>query len=130
MDPVTSDDLLKAARSAVPEVDLADLKARRGDPAVAVLDVRDSAEVASGKIPGACHAQRGMLEFYLDRGSDFFLPALEGKTEVIMVCGSGGRAALAAKLARDMGWSASYLGGGMKAWRAAGEPTEPGEPAT
>jgi rhodanese-related sulfurtransferase len=39
----------------------------------------------------------------------------------VMVCGSGGRAALAAKLAADMGWRAVVLRGGMKAWRDANE---------
>ena len=118
---VTSDELLAAARAQVREVEIAEAKVMFGDPSVAILDVRDSKELESGMIKEAMHAQRGMLEFYVDRQSDSFMPDLQDRTTLVMVCGSGGRAALAAKLAMDMGWQAVVLKGGMKAWRESKE---------
>ncbi|WP_315835335.1 rhodanese-like domain-containing protein [Bradyrhizobium prioriisuperbiae] len=118
---ITLAQLLSEARTQVHEIEIAEAKSMFGAPGVVVLDVRDSKELNSGMIPGAQHAQRGMLEFYLDRESDLFLPALRDQTALVMVCGSGGRATLAARLAADMGWHALVLKGGMKAWRAANQ---------
>lgn len=119
---VTSSLLLAEARALVEEIEIAQVKTMLDHPAVKVLDVRDSKELESGMIPLAHHAPRGMLEFYLDRNSEYFLASLQNCTTLVMVCGSGGRATLAAKLARDMGWNAVVLKGGMKAWKAANEP--------
>lgn len=55
--------------------------------------------------------------------SNSFLPSLRDRTTLVMVCGSGERAALATKLAMDMGWHAVVLKGGMKAWYTANELT-------
>ena len=118
---ITSSQLLAEARAQVREIEIDEAKALSRNPDVTTLDVRDSKELISGMIEHAIHAHRGMLKFYLDRASESFLPALQDKKTLIMVCGSGGRAALAAKLAIDMGWDAVVLKGGMKAWRAANE---------
>ena len=56
----------------------------------------------------------------LDPASDFSMPELISGKRLVMVCGSGGRAAFATKLAKDMGHDAVCLEGGFKGWRAAG----------
>jgi rhodanese-related sulfurtransferase len=122
---ITSSQLVAEARAQVREIDIPEAKTMFGDPDVTFLDIRDSMELTSGLIAGALHAPRGMLEFYLDRTSDSCLKALPDRTLLVMVCGSGGRAALAAKLAQDMGWRAVVLKGGMKAWTAAKERVVP-----
>src|ERR1700754_4013244 len=80
-----------------------------------VVDVRDGTEVAaSGKVAGAVHVSSGLLEFR----AHYDLPShannfAKDKT-VILYCGSGGRAALAGKLLRDLGYEHVYNLGGFK----------------
>jgi rhodanese-related sulfurtransferase len=89
------------------------------------IDVRGALERQSKpRIPGSVHADRGLLEFHLDPASDFHEPILQSGRTLIFVCNSGSRGALAAQTAREMGVSACYLDGGMKAWVAAGGATE------
>ena len=112
---------VEQAKRATPEVDPATLEALQAAGGTLVLDVRDSSELESGMVPGSVHAPRGTLEFLLDPSSEFFLPAVRDAERVVFVCRSGGRAALAAQLAKEMGWPAIRLAGGMKAWHLANE---------
>jgi rhodanese-related sulfurtransferase len=90
------------------------------------VDLRDSAELQrDGKIPGAVHVNRGMLEFALDPTLPYHNPVFSAGKKVIFYCASGGRSALAADTAQQMGLSqVSHLGGGFKAWREAGGAVE------
>lgn len=46
-----------------------------GDPGVVLIDIRDPRELArDGAVPGAFHAPRGMLEFWIDPESPYFKP--------------------------------------------------------
>ncbi len=94
------------------------------DSVTVFVDLRDSAQVArDGKIPGALHVSRGMLEFALDPTSPYHETALATGKRLILYCASGGRSALAADTARTMGvLNVAHLGGGFKAWVAAGGP--------
>ena len=68
------------------------------------VDVRDAPELAkNGRIPGAVHASREMLEFHIDPESPYFLDEFGTDEEFIFVCAVGGRLALAAQRAREMG---------------------------
>jgi len=88
-----------------------------------LVDVRDAAERTGGVIPGALHASRGMLEFHADPTSPLHKPELDPNRRVILHCASGGRSALAAMTLRQLGYSdVAHLGGGFKAWVAAGKP--------
>lgn len=88
------------------------------------VDLRDSAEVArEGRIPGAVHVSRGMLEFALDPTSPYHQAALGEGKRIVFYCASGGRSALATDTAQRMGVShVAHLGGGFKAWQAVGGP--------
>jgi rhodanese-related sulfurtransferase len=94
------------------------------DAGTQFVDLRDSAEIArDGKIPGALHVSRGMLEFALDPATPYHQPALASGKRILFYCASGGRSALAADTARAMGLvHVAHLAGGFKAWKAAGGP--------
>lgn len=112
--------MLEAANAAVPKItpeQAADMIAK-GNPLV--LDVRDAAEVAaSGKIAGAVNVSRGMLEFRADPESPYHDKSFEKGKTVILYCASGGRAVLAGKLLKDMGYDNVYNLGGFKDWTGA-----------
>ena len=93
----------------------------RREDAVLFVDIRDSAEVAkTGKIAGAVHIPRGMLEFYIDPASSLHDERFSTEKKIVFYCATGGRSLLAAKLAKDMGIrDASYLEGGFRAWSRA-----------
>jgi rhodanese-related sulfurtransferase len=94
---------------------------------VAFIDLRDTAELQrEGKIPGAVHANRGMLEFYMDPASPFHNPAFSSGKKLVFYCAGGGRSALATSTAHMMGVEkVSHIGGGFKAWKEAGGPVVP-----
>lgn len=96
-----------------------------GEDDVVFVDIRDSAEVEkSGKVLGAVHIPRGMLEFYIDPASSMHHKLFSTQNEVIFYCETGGRSLLAAKLAKDMGvGDARYIEGGFRAWSRAGGET-------
>lgn len=91
-----------------------------------MVDIRDPRELErEGTLPGAFRAPRGMLEFWVDPQSPYFKPALDDGRELILVCGSAWRSALAAAALLDMGRTdVSHLEGGFTAWKAAGLPVE------
>ena len=90
------------------------------------IDVRDASELAKeGKIPGAVHASRGLIEFKIDPDSAMHDPAFEPGKRFIFYCGTGGRSALAAQRAVEMGLEQVVsMAGGFNAWKAADGPVE------
>jgi len=114
----TALDLVAAAKARVREISVADAEAAIRSADV-LLDVREADEFASGHLPGAIHASRGMLEFKLSG-----TPALAARDlNVVLYCKTSGRAALAAAVMQDMGYlNVTSIGGGFDAWVAAGKP--------
>jgi rhodanese-related sulfurtransferase len=109
--------MLEAANAAVPKItsDQAGDMIKKGN--TLVVDVRDAPEVAaSGKIAGAVNVSRGMLEFRADPESPSHDKNFEKGKTVILYCASGGRAALAGKLLKDLGYDNVYNLGGFKDW--------------
>jgi rhodanese-related sulfurtransferase len=115
-------EMVAAANAAVDQLSVEEAKPLVGRADVQFVDVRDSAELATqGKIPGAVHATRGMLEFYADPSGPAHKPELASGKRLILYCGSGGRSALAAKTLKDMGIEkVANLVGGFGAWQQAG----------
>jgi rhodanese-related sulfurtransferase len=114
--------MLEAANAVVPRItsDQAADMIRNGN--TLLLDVRDAPEVAaSGKVAGAQHVSRGMLEFRADPESSSHDKHFDRDKTVILYCGSGGRAALAGKLLKEMGYNKVYNLGGFKDWTGAVE---------
>ncbi len=98
----------------------------RGD--VLLVDLREPGELAqNGKIPGATHAPRGMLEFYADPSSPYHRKELDPSRRTIVYCASGGRSALAADTLRQLGYAnVAHLDGGFNGWKSGGRPVEEG----
>jgi rhodanese-related sulfurtransferase len=114
--------MLDTANAAVPKItpDHAAEMIKSGN--TLVLDVRDAPEVAaSGKVAGALNVPRGMLEFRADPESPYHDKHFDKSKTVILYCASGGRAALAGKALKDMGYEKVYNVGGFKDWTGAVE---------
>ncbi len=98
--------------------------ALHGHPGVQFVDIRDVRELEhEGVIPGAMHAPRGMLEFWVDAESPYHRDAFAQDKEYVLFCAAGWRSALATKTLQDMGFdNVAHVGGGFTAWKAAGAP--------
>lgn len=119
--PITIKDMLAAARATVPAISPQDAGALIAGGNVLVVDVRDGTEVAaSGKVKGALHVSRGLLEFKADRESPMYDPAFGRAKTIIVYCASGGRSALAGKTLKDMGYADVRNLGGFQDWAASG----------
>ena len=123
--PISVKDLLAAANAAVPRLspDEAREKIETGD--VLVIDVRDGSEVQqSGKSKGAVNVTRGMLEFRADPDSQYHDRIFRKDRPLLVYCASGGRAALAGKTLKEMGYEDVFNIGGFKELAQAGLKTE------
>ena len=120
-------ELVADANTRIKTLQAPEAKALLRDPGVAFVDIRDSAELQKeGKIPGAVHVNRGMLEFALDPTTPYHNPVFSSGKKIVFYCAGGGRSALAADTAQKMGLqNASHLGGGFRAWKESGAPVEP-----
>ena len=113
--------LLAAANASVPRISPQDAAALIDGGDVLVVDVRDGLELQStGKIQGAIHVTRGMLEFRADPESPYHDKAFDRDKTVLVYCASGGRSALAGKTLQDLGYSDVRNLGGFKDWVESG----------
>ncbi len=128
---VNSSALVEAARREIREVSAAEAieLSRRDD--VVIVDIRDPRELTrEGKVPGALHAPRGMLEFWIDPESKYFKPVFGEEKTFVFFCAGGLRSALTTKTMQDMGLSpVAHIIGGFAAWRDAGGPVDKPERA-
>lgn len=119
-------DMVAAANAAVAKLTVDEAAGLVGSADVVFVDVREPAEWQAGHVPGAVHVPRGLLEFKADPA----LPAAHDKAldpgkKLVVYCASGGRAALAAKTLKDMGYpDVANMTGGFGAWSQAGKPSE------
>jgi rhodanese-related sulfurtransferase len=117
--------LMEAANAAVPRVTPAQARELIAAGNALVVDVRDPPEVEkSGRVAGSVPVSRGMLEFRADPGSPSHDPRFSKDKTIIVYCASGGRAALAGKLLKDLGFDAVYNLGGFKDWADGGGAVE------
>lgn len=100
-------------------------RALHSHPGVQFVDLRDVRELErEGVIPGAVHAPRGMLEFWVDPESPYHRDVFAQDKEFVLFCAAGWRSALATKTLMDMGMErVAHVDGGFKAWKDAGAPT-------
>ena len=109
--------MMEAANAAVPKITAAEARERIAKGNTLLLDIRDGTELqASGKAAGAVHVSRGLLEFRADPDSPTHDKNFSRDKTVLIYCASGGRAALAGKLLKDMGYNEVYNIGGFKDW--------------
>ena len=118
-------ELLTAANGSVPSISPQEAKALIERGQVLVVDVRDGLELQStGKVQGAKHVSRGMLEFKADPDSPYYDNAFDREKTVIVYCASGGRSALAGKTLQDLGYKDVRNLGGFKGWAESGGAVE------
>ena len=81
-----------------------------------LIDIREINELENtGKVEGASHIPRGMLEVYLDPNSPVFQNGqIDQNKEFVLFCAGGVRSALAVKSLKDMGYQkVSHIDGGF-----------------
>jgi rhodanese-related sulfurtransferase len=118
----SSKDIVKSALEVVPAISVEEALVLQDSQEHVFVDLRDGNEQAkSGVIRGAVASSRGMMEFHIDPESPAHKPEFNQDKTYIFYCASGGRSALAAQVAMEMGLSPVVnLAGGVAAWKKAG----------
>ena len=113
--PTSVKQMMEAANAAVPKISATEAREKIAKGNTLLLDIRDGTEVqASGKAAGAVHVSRGLLEFRADPDAPTHDKNFSKDKTILIYCASGGRAALAGKLLKDMGYSEVHNIGGFK----------------
>ncbi len=118
--------LVADANAKIETLPVADAVRLHGRDDVVFVDLRDPRELdREGRIPGAFHCPRGMLEFWIDPESPYHKPVFAEDKRFVFVCAGGWRSALAAATAGDMGLKpVAHIEGGFAAWWKAGGKVE------
>ena len=118
--------LLAAAEREIRTLSIDEARNLLDDEDVQFVDIRDIRELQrEGRIPGAFHATRGMLEFWIDPESPYYKSVFGSGKTLVFYCQSGWRSALATQTVQRMGLDkVCHIGGGYRAWLEAGAPTE------
>ena len=118
--------LVEEADAIVGHVTVDEARGLLGRDDTLFIDLRDIRELKrEGRIPGAFHCPRGLLEFWIDPDSPYHKPVFTEEKRFVFFCGGGWRSALAARSALEMGLEpVTHLKGGFSEWREAGAPVE------
>lgn len=122
--------LVEAAEKDIENLSVDQAIGLHGKDGVLLVDIRDIRELQrDGKVPGAFHCPRGMLEFWIDPQSPYHKPFFAQDQKYVFFCAGGMRSALAAHTAQKMGLKpVAHIRGGFGAWKKAGGPVEAAEP--
>ena len=123
--------LVEAAERAIETLSIAQALALHGRDDVVFVDLRDIRELnREGRMPGAFHCTRGMLEFWVDPESPYHKPVFAQDKKFVFFCAGGWRSALAAQTAQRMGLKpVAHVRGGFGEWKKAGGPVDMPEQA-
>jgi rhodanese-related sulfurtransferase len=118
--------LLIEAESEIVTLTVEEAKELHGQESIVFVDLRDPRELErEGRMPGAFHCPRGMLEFWIDPESPYHKPVFAEDKRFVFFCAGGWRSALAAKTAKDMGLQpVAHISGGFGAWKKENGPVE------
>ncbi|MDA0661575.1 MAG: rhodanese-like domain-containing protein [Proteobacteria bacterium] len=127
---ISAKQLVAEANAEIETVSVEAAKKLLGDENTVFIDIRDVRELArEGRIPGAMHMPRGMLEFWVDPDSPYYRDVFGSGKKFIFFCAGALRSALATQQVQRMGLEpVAHLEGGFGAWRDAGGPIEAPEP--
>jgi rhodanese-related sulfurtransferase len=119
-------ELVAEANAEIETVTAKDALKLKDDPNVLLVDLRDIRELnRDGRVPGAFHAPRGMLEFWVDPESPYYKEIFGSGKKFVFFCAGGMRSALAAQAVQRMGLEpVCHIEGGFRAWKEAGGPVE------
>ena len=120
----SSKDLIAESNGRIRTLSLEEAVSRLDDDNVVFVDLRDVRELErEGMVPGAFHATRGMIEFWVDPESPYYKEIFGSGKEFVFYCQSGWRSALATDAVRQMGLDpVCHIEGGFRAWKEAGHP--------
>ena len=118
--------LVDAAEREVESVPAKEAVALAAAGEVVLVDIRDIRELKrEGRVPGAFHCPRGMLEFWIDPESPYHKPVFAEDKRFLFFCAGALRSALAAQTAQRMGLKpVGHIAGGFKGWKEAGGPVD------
>ena len=124
---VSAEQLVENAMQEIETISLEQAKACIDDDNAVIVDIRDIRELyREGKIPGAVHAPRGMLEFWVDPDSEYHRDIFSSGKKFVFYCAKAARSALATQALQNMGLDpVCHIEGGFEAWTKAEMPTEP-----
>ena len=128
----TVKELVAEANAEIQTISASEAVRIKDDPDVLLVDLRDIRELnRDGKVSGAFHAPRGMLEFWVDPESPYYKDIFGSGKKFVFFCAGGMRSALAAQTVQRMGLEpVCHIEGGFRAWQEAGGPVEGGKPST
>ncbi len=127
---VTHKDLIETALKEIDTLSNDEALALLEDEETVFVDLRDPRELErEGKVPGAFHAPRGMIEFWIDPTSPYHKDIFASGKRFVFYCQSGWRSALTTKTVNDMGLeNTCHIGEGFRGWKDSGAPTQDVEP--
>jgi rhodanese-related sulfurtransferase len=118
--------MVETAEREIENLAVEDALPLHGRDDVVLVDIRDIRELQrDGRVPGAFHCPRGMLEFWIDPESPYHKPVFAQDKKYVFFCAGGLRSALAASTAHQMGLKpVAHIRGGFGAWKKAGGPVD------
>jgi rhodanese-related sulfurtransferase len=117
-------ELVQAAKAEISSLSQEEAEAKVAAGNALFVDIRDPRELTrEGRIDGAFHAPRGMLEFWIAPDSPYHKEALATDKTLILFCASAWRSALSVKALQDMGVeNIAEMEGGFSSWKKRGAP--------
>lgn len=119
-------ELVAEAEAEIDTLTVDEALALHDQPGVTFVDIRDVRELErEGRVPGALHAPRGMLEFWIDPESPYHRKDFARDDRYVLFCAKGQRSALATQQLQRMGFGPiCHIGGGFSGWKEAGGPID------
>ena len=114
-------DFVKDAKSRTRDVSIEKVSELQAEKHYGILDIREYEEYLGGTIPGAVNVPRGMLEASCDHNYPSRRQEMQDRDHPwLILCATGGRAAMAADVMQQMGFkNVRVIEGGMAAWKEA-----------
>ena len=117
-------EIIREAYNEIPQINPEEALEMQNNGAL-IIDTRESNELAmTGKIKGAVHIPRGLIEFQNKETNPNGVDGFTKDKKIILYCAAGARAALAGKALKDLGFSSVYNLGGFPDWINSGLPVE------
>jgi len=118
--------MVAAANEQIETLSTEDAISLHGNEDHVFVDIRDVRELErEGQVPGALHAPRGMLEFWVDPESPYHKEIFASGKKFVFFCAAGWRSALATNTVREMGLeNVCHIDGGFSAWKEKGGAVE------
>jgi len=119
--------LVAEANALVTTIPIQEAIEKIDDSNTVFVDIRDIRELErDGMIPGAFHAPRGMIEFWIDPDSPYYKEIFGSGKTFYFYCASAWRSALATRVVQEMGLeNVAHIEGGFGNWKKSGGPVSP-----